>query len=72
MNKLLITLLLFSLTFIYACPQTETYEEEVVVEKKKYDFEVYEEDEIEEEEVKVGDDPTHLENPADVAGSLIF
>ena len=58
MKNLSLLSIFLSLIFLCACPFPASNEdEEIVVEE-----EVYEEE----------DDPTHLENPADIAGDLIF
>lgn len=66
MKNLHLLLILLSITFLYGCPQNlagdnnEEYNDEYTYEEE----EVYEQ--VEE------DDPTHLENPGDIGGSLIF
>lgn len=65
MKNLSLLSIFLSLAFLCACPFPASNEdEEIVVEE-----EVYEENDYEYEEE---DDPTHLENPADIAGDLIF
>lgn len=66
MNRLSIFLLLLSLIFIYACPLTESSgDKDTVVEEERYEVDEYEYGEMEE-------DTRHIENPGDIAGSLIF
>ena len=65
MKKLSLLTVLLSLGFLCACPfPTSNEDEEVIVEE-----EVYEEDDYYYEDE---DEPTHLENPADIASDLIF
>ena len=65
MKKLSFLTVLLLLGFLCACPFPASNEdEEIVVEEEVYDEYDYE---YEEE-----DEPAHVEDPADIAGSLIF
>ena len=65
MNKFSLFFILLSLIMFYGCPLTDnSQEDEIVVEEEYYDSEEYDFEE--------DDDPEHIENPADIAGSLIF
>jgi hypothetical protein len=65
MKNLSLFIFFLSLTFLCACPfPVSNEDEEIVVEE-----EIYGESDYEYEEE---DGPTHIENPADIAGSLIF
>ena len=64
-NKISLFFILLSLVMFYGCPLTDSnQEEEIVVEEEYYDSEEYDFEE--------NDDPKHIENPGDLAGSLIF
>ena len=65
MKKFSLFFITLSLIMFYGCPLMDSnQDEEIVVEEEYYDTDEYG---FEEE-----DDPGHVENPGDIAGSLIF
>ena len=65
MKKFSLFFILLSLIMFYGCPLMDSnQDEEIIVEEEYYDTEEYD---FEQE-----DGPKHIENPGDIAGSLIF
>ena len=65
MKKFSLFFILLSLIMFYGCPlMDKNQDEEIIVEEEYYDTEEYDFEE--------DDDPEHIENPGDIAGSLIF
>ena len=68
MRNSILLFTLFSLLIFWGCPSSNnSYEDE----NRYVEEEVYEE-EYYEEETEYEKEPHHLENPADIAGDLIF